>query len=82
MSTAPTPGDPANYRALCKECHQVYDEQIGAHHANAKLSTLQAEAIRDRYASGGVSQTALADEYGVNQTTISSVVRGRRYKPA
>ena len=32
--------------------------------------------IRERYASGGVSQQALADEFGVGQSTISRLVLG------
>jgi len=31
--------------------------------------------IRARYAAGGVSQQILAAEYGVNQRTVSSVIR-------
>lgn len=33
-------------------------------------------AIRERWAQGGVSQQALADEFGVGQTTVSRIVRG------
>ncbi|WP_201776406.1 hypothetical protein [Streptacidiphilus carbonis] len=67
-------GNVANYRSLCKTCHQRYDGQTGADHANAKLTAEQVAEVRRRYAAGGVSQQALGDEYGVHQATISAVV--------
>lgn len=74
------PGDPANYRALCKSCHQIYDGQVGESHASAKLTFQQAQEIRARYAYGVITQAALAAEYGVEQTTISNVVLNRHYR--
>lgn len=74
------PGDPQNYRSLCKTCHQGYDKQTGADHARARLTDEQVGEIRERYAAGGVSQQALADEYGVDQTTISRVVLEQTYR--
>lgn len=47
---------------------------------NRKLTDEQIRAVRARYASGGVSQQRLADEYGVHQTCISGIVRNRRWK--
>lgn len=44
----------------------------------AKLTTAQAQSIRER-AAAGAHQRALADEYGVEQSTISRVVRRRSY---
>jgi predicted transcriptional regulator len=38
------------------------------------LTVVQVQEIRDRYAAGGISQQALADEYGVRQNTISRIV--------
>lgn len=74
------PGDSKNYRSLCKTCHQRYDKQTGADHASARLTAQQTEEIRARYAAGGVSQQALADEYSVHQTTVSQVVRRKTYR--
>jgi hypothetical protein len=37
-------------------------------------------SIRERYAAGGVSQYALAQEYGVTQTNISHVIRRKSWK--
>ena len=48
---------------------------VGERHGNSKLTTSQVEEIRQRYASGGVSQTALGAEFGVTQANISAVVR-------
>lgn len=44
---------------------------------NARLSDAEVDAIRARYAAGGITQTALADEFGVHQTTISLIVNRR-----
>jgi transposase-like protein len=74
------PGNVANYRPLCKECHQRYDKQTGSDHANAKLTAPQAADIRARYAVGGISQQSLADEYGVSQALISKLILGRTYR--
>jgi len=51
-------------------------DRRGEEHPNAKLTEAIVLEIRKRYAAGGVSQTALAKEYGVNQTKISEAVRG------
>lgn len=55
-------------------------EQI--HHAentrrgrSAKLTPAQVGEIRERYAAGGITQTQLAVEFGVRQTSISNIVR-------
>jgi hypothetical protein len=48
----------------------------------AKLTAEQVDAIRYRYAAGGILQRELADEYRVTQTTISKIVRGVRWKAA
>jgi hypothetical protein len=47
----------------------------GERTANAKLTEAAVREIRQRYATGGISQQTLATEYGVNQTKISAVVR-------
>ena len=51
----------------------------GEHHANAKLTYVQAEEIRARYASGEL-QVPLSKEYGVTQRVISLIVRKESYK--
>jgi hypothetical protein len=42
-----------------------------------KVTRIQVEAIQHRYAQGGVTQQELGAEYGLPQTTISQIVRGK-----
>lgn len=73
----------ARRTARINEVLAAHEERMfvyGARHWRAKLSDDQVAEIRERYAVGGISQTALAREYGVNQTNISSIVRGDTYK--
>jgi hypothetical protein len=74
------PGDPQNYRQLCRTCHSAYDEHIGASNARASLTAGQAAEIRARYAAGRPPYRVLAQEYGVAIPTIAAIVLGRRYK--
>lgn len=48
--------------------------------SNWKLSPAEATEIRVRYATGTISQKELGEMYGVEQTTISTVVRGKSYR--
>lgn len=48
--------------------------------SRAKLTDDQVRAIRNRYASGEVSQQKLADEFGLTQPTVSSIIRGETYQ--
>ena len=50
----------------------------GEKHTNALLTDVQANAIRKAYAKGH-TQTELATIYGVSQTTISKIIRGKTY---
>jgi hypothetical protein len=47
---------------------------------NTKLSMEKAREIRKRYAAGGITMQALADEYGVVENNISAVIRNRIWK--
>lgn len=51
----------------------------GEGHFNAVLSAEQVTEIRRRYATGDVTQSALAAEFGVVQAAVSRYVRGHRY---
>lgn len=51
----------------------------GSSNGLAKLTEDQVLEIRNRYAKGGVSQTALAKEFNVHQGTISKVVLNKSY---
>ena len=46
------------------------------------LTEDQVRRIRARYAAGGVSQTALGEEFGVSQATISRLLRRKTYGAA
>lgn len=47
-----------------------------------KVTYAQAEAIRHRFARGGVTQTALAAEYGVTRANVSLIVKHSIHKHA
>lgn len=46
----------------------------------AKLTKLQVDAIRERYAEGGVSYGKLAKEHGVHKSLIANIVKGKLWK--
>lgn len=49
----------------------------GERNANARLSDIEVEQIRDLYESGDYTQTELAEKFGVGQTHISRLVNRR-----
>jgi hypothetical protein len=51
----------------------------GVDHGGAKLTEEQVLEIRRRYAAGGVTQRALGDEYGVDHSLISNIVRRKKW---
>lgn len=51
----------------------------GEAHANAKLTSKEASAVRVRYALGE-SQQNIADSLGVTQRVVSLIVRGESYR--
>jgi hypothetical protein len=51
----------------------------GEQHGQAKLTEASVRDIRARYDAGGVSQTALALEYGIGQMTVSWIVRRKTW---
>ena len=48
----------------------------GERNRHAKLTNEQVIQAREKYEAGGISQTALANEYGISQPQMSCVVRG------
>lgn len=52
----------------------------GEQHPMSKLTAGEVRAMRKRYAAGGVSQRALAAEYGVSHTTVRAVLDGTSWK--
>ncbi|WP_460941414.1 hypothetical protein [Sediminivirga luteola] len=51
----------------------------GENNSAAKLTAQQVSEIRRRYATGGVTQVALAEQFGVDQAHISSIVRRKAW---
>lgn len=51
----------------------------GSDNSKAKLSEAQATEIIARYRAGGVTQRALATEYGIHQSIVSEIVNGKRW---
>lgn len=54
----------------------------GSQNGQAKLTEDDALEIRERYAAGGVSQYALAAEYGVHQSAVWHVINGTGWRHA
>lgn len=52
----------------------------GENNKASKLTGDIVRAIRQRYAAGGISQQALADEYGITQTCVGDVIRRKNWK--
>jgi hypothetical protein len=79
-------GDKADPRAENLEWVTSTENQIHAYdtglqlrgegHGRAKLTEAQVAQIRARYTGAWGQQTALGNEYGVSQATISAIVRG------
>jgi hypothetical protein len=54
--------------------------KLGSEHRDAKLTEEDVLSIRSRYAAGQRTQGQLAEEYGVVQTAISNIVRGKLWQ--
>ena len=65
---------------LGTQLENIADMVIKDRSPNRKLTPAEVRSIRRRYAEGGVSQQQLADEYGVNQTTVSMIILRKRYR--
>lgn len=51
----------------------------GVEHAQSRLTDEQIAAIRGRYAVGGITQQELAEQYGIDQTHVSRIVRNKSW---
>lgn len=83
-----------NHRCGNPRCVRPSHLYIGDQHANVldalahgtwrsqRVSPAQAIEIRERYKAGGVSQRALAAEYGIGQATVSNIVTGHTWSHA
>lgn len=52
----------------------------GEWHGRSVLTWEKVRKIRDSYVSGGVTQRALAREWGVSQTTIHRILTNKNWK--
>jgi hypothetical protein len=73
---------PNNLRDRTKHGYKGQTKTVGTLHPLAKLTSEQVREIRRRYVKGRVSQTFLANEYGVSQRAVSSIVLGKHRKYA
>ena len=64
-----------NMRDKVKKGRQAKGESSGT----AKITAAQVQSIRARYATGGISQEKLGNEYGLHQTHIGRIVRGKNW---
>lgn len=53
----------------------------GERNPRAVLTEMDVATIRERYALGGVTQRALADEFGVHNSAVNMIVKRRRWAP-
>lgn len=52
----------------------------GSDHWHSAITQADADAIRERYAAGGVSQSKLARDFGIGQPAVWKIVHGRTWK--
>jgi len=62
-----------------KRCH-CSPQAIGERNSNSKLMPKQVLEIRDRYATGGITQASLAYEYGISCQGIHNIVMRKTWK--
>lgn len=53
--------------------------QSGERSSAAKLTQAHVDSIRKQYSEGGITQQALADQYGVSRPSISLIVNGKNW---
>lgn len=58
---------------------KLRQQKLGERNPLAKLTMEKARAIRERYAAGGVSLSALGREYGVDGKQVHRIVRGEAW---
>jgi lambda repressor-like predicted transcriptional regulator len=59
--------------------HARWESRAGERSNSAKLTTQRVNEIRSRYQAGGVTLRSLAAEYGVHNSTIERVLKGRTW---
>ncbi len=54
--------------------------RLGQRNGFSKLTERQVLAMRLRYAEGGITQEALANDYGIDQTVVSRIILRKRWQ--
>ena len=54
-------------------------DRRGGGYAKRKFTLEEAQAIREEYKEGGISQNQLARKYNVSQPIINMILRGKTY---
>lgn len=54
-------------------------DRRGGGYAKRKFTLEEADAIRNEYKAGGVSQNKLADKYNVSQPIINMILKNKTY---
>lgn len=60
--------------------YQAHEPHHGERHGMAKLTERQVREIRQEYAEGNIMQTGLGRRYGIDQSTVSSIVRRKNWR--
>ena len=63
-----------------KVCKAIAAAQSGEKGHNAKLTWEQVREIRARYATGGITQTALARDYSLTPQHINDIILNKQWK--
>ncbi|MEO0322971.1 MAG: hypothetical protein AAF447_08435 [Myxococcota bacterium] len=64
----------AKCQVLCRRCHKRKTR-----HQVARLDEAKVREARERYRAGGISQKALAAEYGVSSNTMHKALTGQTW---
>ncbi len=63
---------------MTRKGRRFVPDQYGEKNGSAKLTNKHVAKMRDLYARGGVSQSAVARHFGVSQTQVSRIVRRKQ----
>ena len=66
-------GDLAVYCDLHRDL-QPDESRLYCGYRNQKVTDAEADAIRERYAQGGISHRDLAQLYGLNRSTVTGII--------
>lgn len=62
----------------CRDCHLKKTIEHGDSATNLTVPRPVVDEVRRRYAEGGITQQALADEFGLGRRNVSYMVTGQR----